>query len=454
METLIQDQRMKPMLNHLYRLLPAILVWLVPLTHSEAEVLEIKAFSIGYGQWVAYSEKSISNEQLKPFIGQYLLAGKWPRGVYRPDDAGVLLGREKMAAVRIVSIQAEKEGRMILLTTDPAVTPDEYRRTIGELTLSASFQGISANLINNAVQGKTKNIVIPFPTGMEKLKELSRTDSYLASFLQNWINPDSEIRMQFWTKLPEGLHELIIRSGREFQLESNGEQTQSVMNEGNHQVELKLESAGIEQEIKLAFTGGSKKVTETSFLELTSKLQTDGKQIDVVLTSWNYLVPWAPEPLPEATVAIAPPPYELIGGNAIRGREIFYSQTAKCANCHAIQGVGGKIGPDLTELKGKDPTLIFHHINAPSDRIHPGYPSFTLALTNGQVAMGVVKSLSGNEFEVLDTDARSLKFQADEVEELKPSTSSIMPQGLAGSLGEASVRDLIAFLTGDRKESQ
>ena len=82
---------MKPMLNHLYRLLPAILVWLVPLTHSEAEVLEIKAFSIGYGQWVAYSEKSISNEQLKPFIGQYLLAGKWPRGVYRPDDAGVLL---------------------------------------------------------------------------------------------------------------------------------------------------------------------------------------------------------------------------------------------------------------------------------------------------------------------------------------------------------------------------
>lgn len=442
---------MKQILNQLSRILPVLLAVFISVNPLLAETNEIKAFSIGYGRWVAYPEIEITGEKLKPFIGEYLLAGNWPKGINRPDDPALLLGREKIAAIRIVSAQVEKSGRMILLTTDPAVSPDEFRRSIGDLTISATFQGISAKLINNTTQGQTPNIVIPFPTTMEKLVELSKPDTFLNKFIQSWKNQNSEIKMQFWARLPEGLHAVSLKSAREFEVESNGEQFKSIFKDNLHRVEMKMESAGIEQELKLHLSPAKSKVSDTIFIELTSKLKKNGKSIEEEITASNFLVPWAPEPLPEATVAIAPPPYELGGGNAIKGKEIFYSQTAKCANCHAVRGEGGKIGPDLSELKGKDASLVFHHINAPSDRIHPGYPSFTVALKSGQVAMGVVRSLVGNELEVLDTDAKSLKFSVDEVEELKPSTSSIMPQGLAGTLGESAVRDLIAFLTSPAK---
>jgi putative heme-binding domain-containing protein len=85
--------------------------------------------------------------------------------------------------------------------------------------------------------------------------------------------------------------------------------------------------------------------------------------------------------------------------------------------------------------------------STPSDRIHPGYESFTVALKGGQVAMGVVRWLNENQMEILDTDAKSLKIAPDDIEELRPSTSSVMPSGLAGTLGEAAMRDLVEFLT-------
>ena len=41
------------------------------------------AHSTGVGQWVAYYAEPIKEEDLKPFMGRYLLAGKW-----RQDDTG------------------------------------------------------------------------------------------------------------------------------------------------------------------------------------------------------------------------------------------------------------------------------------------------------------------------------------------------------------------------------
>lgn len=64
--------------------------------------------------------------------------------------------------------------------------------------------------------------------------------------------------------------------------------------------------------------------------------------------------------------------------------------------------------------------------------------------------MGVVRALEGERIEIFDTDAKSILVSAFEVEEIRPSSSSIMPSGLAGAIGEAGMRDLIAFLTAER----
>jgi mono/diheme cytochrome c family protein len=40
----------------------------------------------------------------------------------------------------------------------------------------------------------------------------------------------------------------------------------------------------------------------------------------------------------------------LVGGDAGRGAKLF--QDLKCATCHTLRGVGGKVGPDLTAKPG------------------------------------------------------------------------------------------------------
>src|SRR5205823_14262838 len=41
----------------------------------------------------------------------------------------------------------------------------------------------------------------------------------------------------------------------------------------------------------------------------------------------------------------------LSGGEVQRGRDLFFAnQKAICATCHAVQGQGGKIGPDLGKI--------------------------------------------------------------------------------------------------------
>jgi putative heme-binding domain-containing protein len=417
------------------------------------DLIEINAISTGPGQWVGWSEAPISNDLLKPFVGNYLKAGKWPVGVNRPDQPELLLAREKLSAIRVVAIRAESGGRLIRMTTDPAVSSNNHTEIIGNLRINATFQGFGIQILNEGKSPQTTRIAIPFPLIAEKIEIISEFDEDIKIFDRGWKNPDTNLKLQSWLRLPEGNHDIQLMSGRSFSLEINGEMHKSEFQDKKFQKSIKIESAGIEQEIKVDFPATKDPISE-EFPEMVRILK-NGDQTNIEkLTAAHFLVPWAPESVPEATVAIAPPPYELTGGNVNKGREIFNSQTAKCANCHAIEGQGGKIGPDLTGLNGKDPSLVFHHINAPSERIHPGYPSFTVGLKNGQVAMGVVRSIAENELEVVDTDAKSLKFSVHEVEEIKPSTSSIMPQGLAGTLGEGAMRDLIAFLTQPKQESK
>ena len=48
---------------------------------------------------------------------------------------------------------------------------------------------------------------------------------------------------------------------------------------------------------------------------------------------------------------------------------------------------------------------------------------------------------------VVDTEAKATELKKSEIEEMRPSSSSIMPVGLTGVVGEEGVRDLIAYLT-------
>src|SRR5262249_58064880 len=79
----------------------------------------------------------------------------------------------------------------------------------------------------------------------------------------------------------------------------------------------------------------------------------------------RMLVPWALRNPKDDTVTERKIP-ELEGGSWARGRKVFFGEPAGCAKCHTIQGQGGGIGPDLSNLVHRAYHSVLRAIAAPS----------------------------------------------------------------------------------------
>jgi len=187
-------------------------------------------------------------------------------------------------------------------------------------------------------------------------------------------------------------------------------------------------------------TGGSKELpsVRASF----SSEETGGTK---ELTREQLLLPWAVLPPPPAEIAGEPIP-DLSGGDPARGEAVFFSDEALCSRCHVFEGKGGTVGPDLSNIREKSPENLYRSIASPSEEIAPEYVSYTVSLKDGRVVAGVARAEGLDALRVTDSDAKETQIPRAEIDEIRPASTSIMPAGLLPVLGDAKVRDLIAFL--------
>jgi putative heme-binding domain-containing protein len=161
------------------------------------------------------------------------------------------------------------------------------------------------------------------------------------------------------------------------------------------------------------------------------------------LAPWRFLPPWAAAT--SETVALRDAQPELEGGDWLRGRDVFFSETAKCGRCHSVRGQGGRIAPDLSNLVHRDVASVLRDIREPSFALNPDYITYSLALDDGRVLTGPVRT-EGNTLYVGDAEGRETPIDSSSVEERKAAATSTMPDGLIEALGPAPLRDLLTFL--------
>lgn len=159
----------------------------------------------------------------------------------------------------------------------------------------------------------------------------------------------------------------------------------------------------------------------------------------------RILVPWAHADGQTAESVASEIPQGLKGADWRRGREIFHGQEALCGKCHMIRGVGGRIGPDLSNLHERDLDSVVRDITSPSVAINPDHVSFSLALSDGRTLTGPVRT-EGDRLWVGNDKGEEVAVPRSLVEELKPLPVSVMPEGLPRILGPARMNDLLAFL--------
>jgi putative heme-binding domain-containing protein len=163
------------------------------------------------------------------------------------------------------------------------------------------------------------------------------------------------------------------------------------------------------------------------------------------LSPGRVILPWARVGSGEASPADQGAIPELAGGNWSRGREVFFGREARCAECHTVRGQGGKIGPDLSNLVHRDYASVLRDLREPSFAINPDYITYTLALADGRVLAGTVRS-EGPTLHVGDGQGRETTVDRTEVEAMQPAPISTMPEGLPQGLGPDRLKDLLLFL--------
>jgi putative heme-binding domain-containing protein len=130
------------------------------------------------------------------------------------------------------------------------------------------------------------------------------------------------------------------------------------------------------------------------------------------------------------------------------GRNLFGA--AACFSCHRFGGEGGAMGPDLTGVAGRfSPKDLLESIIEPSKEISDQYNATVITMKNGDVVMGRIINLSGDDVMVnvnmLDPNAISTVKRPDMVA-MEPSKVSMMPSALLDTLKESDILDLLAYL--------
>ena len=214
--------------------------------------------------------------------------------------------------------------------------------------------------------------------------------------------------------------------------------------DGGYKVEYPVISTGepIDLEVTLRTGVGQK---ATTFRASYSRDE-DPKHEDRRLPHERLLLPWASMNPPPPSGPLQLPP-GMIGGDPARGEAVFFGTQAKCSACHTFGGKGGTVGPELGHQFERPSAEVYRDIADPGVWINPDYIAYTVALKDGRVLVGIVRAEGADSLRVTDTDAKSTVVRRSEIEEFRPSSTSIMPVGLVGALGDGPLRDLLAFLT-------
>ncbi len=135
-------------------------------------------------------------------------------------------------------------------------------------------------------------------------------------------------------------------------------------------------------------------------------------------------------------------PAVLAKANLSQGRALFEKN---CATCHRLFDSGKNIGPNLTGSNRDSIDYLLVNIISPSSVVPNQYKISTILLESGQVLNGVVVSKTDRSVTV-QTEKELLNLDADNIELIKPSEFSLMPNGLIEKFSEEQIRDLLGYL--------
>ncbi len=343
--------------------------------------------------------------------------------------------------LRIAAARLEDDGHTLILVTDPHPRNTLYHPPIPGAG-SYSLSGVQADWgePDDLPENPRWSLWLPTLDLDEALRDVKRSRRH-ASLRERLARP-GRLTLATLVTLPVGQATLHLETTGSIEDALLGDTQADPITDGKtprHALDLAAESRGEPLYLSITIKTGA---TKTPF-DLHASLSQKGAPTQAISAN-QLLLPWAPARGTTSSPPATTPTLE--GGDADRGRTLFFGDQAKCSQCHAHGGKGGAVGPDLTRPRVLDRAWIYQSIATPSAQIEPEFTTYTVALKDGQVHSGVVRALDAASIQVVDSNAHPAVIKRDQIVRLQPSATSIMPVGLAAALGDPAIRDLIAFL--------
>ncbi len=132
-----------------------------------------------------------------------------------------------------------------------------------------------------------------------------------------------------------------------------------------------------------------------------------------------------------------------LAGDVKRGGELF---TKTCSPCHAVEGVGGKVGPDLSGISTHTKETLLVDIFDPSRQVLPDYVNYSIVKRSGETLNGFVAGESAEAITLRRPNEADAVVERSQIKEWKAEAKSLMPDGLEQGLTVQDVADLLSFL--------
>jgi putative membrane-bound dehydrogenase-like protein len=130
-------------------------------------------------------------------------------------------------------------------------------------------------------------------------------------------------------------------------------------------------------------------------------------------------------------------------GDPAKGKLVFKNN---CSACHRLDGVGEEVGADLRAIRDRGLEGVLLAILDPNREVKPQYLAYTLETTAGKTVAGMVTAETPNSVTLRRLDGTSETVPRAEIDKLRSTGLSFMPEGLEKQIDVAAMADLLAYL--------
>jgi len=117
-----------------------------------------------------------------------------------------------------------------------------------------------------------------------------------------------------------------------------------------------------------------------------------------------------------------------------------------CSKCHKVNGIGTLVGPDISDVRNRSAEALLYDILDPNSKVEPRFSDYLILTADGRTFNGLIVSETTQAVVLRQAGGKEQTISRDDIELMKSTGKSLMPEGVEKDITVQQMADLLAFL--------